>query len=689
MLTKTLPIFLILSLALISSLSQGDDHAASLESVLKQVTLADFENLGEDALKQDWRAAPEDKPDAGFRFSLENVEREGKPTRDLHLSYIMPGVSANNETAGQVQEIDLVLQLRGLDASDYDHLAFWIKGDSAEDFNKQIEVEFRRPHPTVAGLREEGGSVVGGIDGEWRRVMVPLKEMIGIRDWTNLSELVFALHARDTRIPQGGYFIDDIALIKTGHPGPGADDLVVAWKKKAWEEAFGGETAARPHLKDRLAGWPQQLLIDPNTLPTDEREFLSRLALDTWRGIDALTDKAHGLPLDRIHFGNGSVELADARIGDYTGVTNIGFHLLAIVAAHELKLIEREQALERLRLTLAALEQMETYQGFYYNYYNTTTLERTSNFISFVDSSWLTAGLMAARMAFPEIHERCTRLIEQGDYRFFYDDQWKLMSHGYYVNLGLRNNMHYGALYAESRIGSLIAIGKGEAPEEHWFAMARTFPNEFTWQSNQPLNRREKTERGFHWIGGYYQWRDYRYVPSWGGSLFEALMPALVLDEKRYAPANLGRNGEIHTEIQRRYALEELGYPVWGMSPSSMPGSERYTEYGVHILGSLGYPEGAVTPHAAALALLTEPEAASANLRQLAQRYPIYGDFGFYDAVDPKSGVVAYQYLCLNQAMILIALANHLGDHAVQKHFAADPIMQRALPLIGFENFFD
>jgi hypothetical protein len=51
--------------------------------------------------------------------------------------------------------------------------------------------------------------------------------------------------------------------------------------------------------------------------------------------------------------------------------------------------------------------------------------------------------------------------------------------------------------------------------------------------------------------------------------------------------------------------------------------------------------------------------------------------------------VVAYQYLCLNQAMILIALANHLGDHAVQKHFAADPIMQRALPLIGFENFFD
>ncbi|HVO42680.1 MAG TPA: glucoamylase family protein, partial [Aggregatilineales bacterium] len=469
----------------------------------------------------------------------------------------------------------------------------------------------------------------------------------------------------------------------------GVDDPVVAPKKKAWEAALGGVLAARPHLKDRLKGWPQRLLIDPRTLPSDQREFLYRLALDTWRGIDALTDREHGLPIDRVHFSEGSLAPEDADIGDYASVTDIGFHLLAIVAAHELKFINREEALGRLRLTLASLERMETYRGSYYNYYDTTTLERTSHFISFVDSSWLTAGLMTVRMAFPEIGERCTRLIERGDYRFFYDERRQLMSHGFYANLGLRAAYHYGALYSEARLGSLIAIGKGEAPQAHWFAMARTFLNEYTWQSNQPLNRWEKSERGFHWIGGYYQWRDYRYVPSWGGSLFEALMPALLLDEQRYAPASLGRNGEVHTEIQRRYALEDLGYPVWGMSPSSVPGSGLYAEYGVHLLGALGYREGVVTPHAAALALLTEPEAASANLRQLAQRYPIYGDFGFYDALDPKSGQVAYQYLCLDQAMILTALANHLEDHAVQKHFAADPIMQRVLPLIGFENFFD
>jgi len=688
-LTKTLLIFLILNLGLYSSCSQAGDTISSVEPVLKQATLADFENLSEDALRQYWRAAPEDKPGAAIHSLVESVDRQGRPSRVLRLRYALQPERTGADASSRNEEIDLIYQLNGMDASDYDHLAFWIKGDATEHFNKQIEVEFRRPHSTVAGLQEEGSFVVSGVDSEWQRMVVPLRQMTGIRDWTNLTALVFALHARDIRTPQGSYFIDDITLIKTGHPGPGADDPVVAPKKQAWNEAFGGELAARPHLKDRLVGWPKQALIDPDTLPTDEREFLRRLALDTWRGLDALSDREHALPLDRVHLGNGSVSVEGAQIGDYTSVTNIGFHLLAIVAAEELNLISRDEALARLRATVASLEQMETYRGFYYNYYNTTTLERTSNFISFVDSSWLTAGLMTARTAFPEMRERCTRLIEQSDYRFFYDADWKLMSHGYYVNLGKRATYHYGSLYSEARLGSLIAIGKGDAPEEHWFSMARTFPPENTWQSRQPLHRREKNERGFRWTGGYYEWRDYRYVPSWGGSLFEALMPTLLLDEKHYAPASLGRNGEIHTEIQRRYALEELGYPVWGMSPSSTPRSDRYAEYGVRLLGSLGYQEGVVTPHAATLALLTVPAAAIANIRQLTQRYSIYGDFGFYDAVDPKTGEVAYKYLCLNQAMTLIALADYLADHAIQKTFAADPIARRILPLIGFENFFD
>jgi hypothetical protein len=171
--------------------------------------------------------------------------------------------------------------------------------------------------------------------------------------------------------------------------------------------------------------------------------------------------------------------------------------------------------------------------------------------------------------------------------------------------------------------------------------------------------------------------------------MFEALMPSLVLDEQRYAPASLGLNDRRHALIQRRYALEELGYPVWGLSPSASPATGTYGEYGIKPLGTRGYPAGAVTPHAAALALVVMPEAAISDLRQLAQRYPLYGDFGFYDSVDPVSGQVAYHYLYLGQAMLFIAVVNHLTDNAVPRLFAADPIIQPVLPLLRAEHFFD
>ena len=90
--------------------------------------------------------------------------------------------------------------------------------------------------------------------------------------------------------------------------------------------------------------------------------------------------------------------------------------------------------------------------------------------------------------------------------------------------------------------------------------------------------------------------------------------------------------------MQRRWASEVLGYPVWGLSPAVAPGPDGYREYGVTALGtSKSYAEAAVTPHAVALALAVAPEAATATLRELASRYEVYGEYGFYDSVDPKT----------------------------------------------------
>jgi hypothetical protein len=376
-------------------------------------------------------------------------------------------------------------------------------------------------------------------------------------------------------------------------------------------------------------------------------------------------------------------------VRDYPSGTNIGLHLVAIVAAGQLRLISTGQAVEMIRRVLDTLRRLETYQGFFVNFYDTTSLERTSNLVSFVDSSWLTAGLMVVRMSFPELYAECTPLIEQADYRFFYNRATRQISHGYYLEPGARSPFEYGMLYTEARLGSIIGIGKGDLPADNWFEMVRVFPAECRWQTQAPKGRQVKTVRGYEICAGYFDWQGLRYVPSWGGSAFEALMPTLLLDELQYAPSSLGANDLVHATVQRRYASEELGYPVWGISSSATPAGDSYSEYGVPVLGARGYEAGAVTPHASALALAVTPDAAISNLRTLAERYDVYGEYGFYDAVDPRTGTVAYKYLSLDQSMLFIALANHLSDHAIQKRFAADPIVQRALRIIAEEDFFE
>ncbi len=464
---------------------------------------------------------------------------------------------------------------------------------------------------------------------------------------------------------------------------------VVAVKKKAWEHTFGGEVAAIPHIQARLVGWPRSLVVEKDSLPSTNQAFARRLALDTWRGLDALSDRENGLPIDNVHFTDGSVSVPPARIGDYTSGTNIGMRLVAIVAARDLQLITEAEAIDRLRRLLDTIGQLETYRGFLFNFYDTTSLERTSNFVSFVDSSWLTAGLMVVRTAFPALADVCSGLIARTDFSFFYDRDTQRMSHGYYVNVGKRSPYDYGMLYTEARLGSLVAIGKGDVPEAQWFEMVRTFPAECSGQLMTPQATRLKQVHGHEVTAGYYEWQGLRYVPSWGGSMFEALMPMLLLDEQQYAPRSLGANDAAHAEVQQRFASAELAYPAWGLSPSATPSGDGYGEYGVQILGVRGYAAGAITPHASALALAVSPEVALANLRALARQYAIYGEYGFYDAVDPLTGAVAYTYLSLDQSMLFIALANSLNDHCIQKHFASDPIMQRALPMIGSEDFFD
>ncbi len=465
---------------------------------------------------------------------------------------------------------------------------------------------------------------------------------------------------------------------------------VVAPKKQQWEAEHGGFTASRLAIARRMSALPDRLLVERKSLPRDTEDFLWRVARDTWTGLDALTDRENGLVIDNIAVVGDLVPPLKLRIGDYTNITNIGLQLASITAARGLGLVPDSEARAAVSRILDTLATLKRFDGYFFNYYDTTSLEPTSSFLSFVDTSWLVAGLMIARQGFPDLERPINEILEPIDLHWFYDDATGLMSHGYYVNLGTLSAYEYGTFYTEARLGSLIAIGKGDAPVSHWYAMRRASQPGCMEGECPVLHKLEyRGSRGEDVTVQSYRWRSYQYVPSWGGSMFEALMPRLVVDESRYAPRSLGPNGHAHALLQKLYATEALGFPVWGMSPCISPDTGRYHEFGVRALGNHGYDETVVTPHAAALALAVTPDDAADNLMEMARRYDVYGPFGFYDSVDPATGQVAYHQLALDQLMLFLSVANHLSGGEIPALFANDPWVEDALPLLAEERFFN
>ncbi|MEW5838549.1 MAG: glucoamylase family protein [Pseudomonadota bacterium] len=658
---------------------------------LPQRTLADFDQaqVARAQLRQQiktWECpSPKKGKAAALRAEIVASKRGGQAESALRLSYhLKPATPASTDTPAIPRFAGVDIALPRLRIADYDHLRLWLRVDGKPA--PKLRLRFNHPSSldAPASARNDEGFNVIGLGSSWKQVLIPLNELSGVIDGIEPKSLSLVVFAPGKTALQGALEVDDIELVRIGQRVAAHEDRAVAAQKKLWEMAHGGEVAARKAIRARAIELPPGPLVRREPLPQDDQEFIQQVLRDTWRGLDGLRDRESGLPFDTVTFFPGG---GAPMIGDYTNVTNIGLFMMSVIAARELGLVDAKGASQRLKQIVTTLEKLETYQGFFFNYYDTTSLERTSHFISFVDSAWLSAGLMTTRMAEPSLRPRIDRLLKKQNYAFFFDANIGQMAHGFHVQHDARSNNRYGLLYSEPRLGSLIAIGRGDVPESHWFSLSRTFPTDWTWQSMVPLERTLRVVDGHKLFGGYYLWQGMRYLPSWGGSMFEALMPALALDDQTYAPHSLGANAIAHVDIQRRYAQEVLNLPVWGMSPSANP-LGGYGEYGISILGVKGYDESVVTPHASGLAAMLRPREAALNLREMAQLYPIYGAFGFFDAVEPKSGKVAYKYLALDQSMLFLGLANTVKPHLVQRYFAADPDIRRALPVVRSENFF-
>ncbi|MBV8381653.1 MAG: DUF3131 domain-containing protein [Planctomycetaceae bacterium] len=455
--------------------------------------------------------------------------------------------------------------------------------------------------------------------------------------------------------------------------------------------------------------------LDAGMLASRETDELLHYARDTWASFEAMTHPG-GLPADRL------LRNAEGRWAPdtHTSTTDVAAYLWSVVAAEDLRIIDRDGAGRRLDRALAAVSRLERAHGFFFNWYDARSGARLDAwpiggapmrpFLSTVDNGWLAAALIVVGNARPEFHDRVEALLGPMDFRFFYDpyDPSNPTSHpghlrvGYFADTSTFTGSWYGMLNSEARIASYVGIARGQLPAEHYYRLYRTLPPDRRWQGHEPAGE-VRAYAGVPVFEGHYTYRDLRVVPSWGGSMFEALMVPLFVPEDRWAPRSWGLNHPLYVRAHLEYGLRDLDCGFWGFSPARGP-RHHYGEYGVGAIATKpgGYPpgdveesaagsggrvHGVVTPYASFLALGFARSEALANLRSLAGHFAVYGRFGFADSVDVACGRTADAILAVDQGMILAAIANALDGDVMKRHFCRGPVETAIRPLIAPERF--
>jgi len=250
------------------------------------------------------------------------------------------------------------------------------------------------------------------------------------------------------------------------------------------------------------------------------------------------------------------------------------------------------------------------------------------------------------------------KMFDAMKFDFLFDPARHLFAIGYRVDAGSLDPNCYDLLASEARLASFVAIAKGDVPAMHWFRLGRGLT---------------PVDRGSALI-------------SWSGSMFEYLMPSLVMR----APVGslLEQTNRLVVRRQIEYGVQ-LGVP-WGVSESAYNARDleltyQYSNFGVPGLGlKRGLMENAViAPYATALAAMVDPDAAARNFSRLRTAGGL-GRFGCYEALDytpsrvPEGETVAIvrAYMAHHQGMTLVALCDALRGGVMRDRFHAEPIIQ-------------
>lgn len=398
-----------------------------------------------------------------------------------------------------------------------------------------------------------------------------------------------------------------------------------------------------------------------------ETEEVLDIAKRTWFFFDSMMTKINNyLPTDNYQ------ENRRYKIANRTSSTNIGFGVLSIINAYDLKFISLEETLEKLMHVYDTISKLEKWNGHLYNWYNIKTLEPLRpRFVSTVDSGNFVACLYVARQFLiglkGENHTlknnvrydaridmlltMTEEMIKNTDFTVLYDTTRNLFSIGYALETGNLVDSYYDMLLSESRTTSLIAIASRQVTSKHWFALARNLVD----------------------VDGY------KGLLSWSGTAFEAFMPYIF--NKSYEHTLIDQSLFFNEYSQMKYA--KANNVPWGISESAYAVKDNELNYQYQAFGIpwLGLKRGlndylVVSPYSTLLMIQYDPERVYQNIVKL-KKLGLYSSFGFYEAIDYTkqhlSENVNYEitktYMAHHQGMILASINNYMNQGIIQERF--------------------
>lgn len=396
---------------------------------------------------------------------------------------------------------------------------------------------------------------------------------------------------------------------------------------------------------------------DKKNLGIKETGEVRQLAQDTWHFFDShITEENNWLIPDNYQVGREPLT-------DYkTSPTNIGYSMTAVISAAELGFITRAQAANRLQHIVDTVVKLEKWNGHLFNWYHVKSLKALPNFfISTCDSGNFVACLYVVKgwlesekleVGTEKLLADVKRLIEQTDFMKLYNPELDVFSIGYDYGARCLLPYHYNNFASEARLTSFLTIAQGDAPYKHWFCLDKTLV----------------------------QYRGYKGVASWYGTLFEYFMPLIFLPT--YKHTLMDETYSFAIRAQRAFIKNAAKGKPWGISETAYNELDDAQNYKYHAFGvpylkfqNTTPDRIVISPYSSLLTISVDDRAVYDNMQHF-KSLDMYDEYGFFESYDDEDHVPVRAHYAHHQGMILASLANYLADHCLQHYFMQEPSMR-------------